>query len=384
MKYVQISHSSGGWAVEIVFGKHIELMHEGVDSYVFWGAGKPSVNDHEQKIASEYERMLDKIQTRIDGKIGFHSKSSTRRLIDELDKIQPDVVHLHSPLGYYLNVEMFFKWLSHSNCKFYWTMHDCWAFTGYCMHFTLAKCDQWKTGCTQNCPCPPRGNKIPDLGLKRRVAWNYQKKKELFTSIQADRVTIITPSEWLAKLVKQSFLGKYEVEVRNNTINTDVFKPTTSSFRKDHGLQDKYIVLGVSSHWGYRKGIQDFARLLDDLKNKNCAVVMVGLNDKEIEEFKRKNVNDVMFVGMKRTASREELAAIYSAADVFFNPTLEENYPTVNLESEACGTPVVTYDTGGCRETIHMLDSVAVNSYEDALNTFDSLMMKRKDRGVDR
>ena len=163
-------------------------------------------------------------------------------------------------------------------------------------------------------------------------------------------MTLITPSQWLADLVKQSFLKEYPVEVHYNTIDTNVFKPTPSDFRERYGLVGKKIVLGVASIWDERKGLRDFyklAQMLDD----QYAIVLVGLSEKQIKELP-KNI-----LGIRRTNSPQELAAIYTAADVFFNPTYEDNYPTVNLEAEACGTRVVTYDVGGCKETIHLKGS---------------------------
>ena len=367
MKYVQINSNNWGWAKEVIFKYHQNLLSEGVDSYVIWGNGSPSKNDHEIKINTGWNLKLDGLLTRIDGKMGFHSRIITKRLLKKLDSIQPDIVHLHSPLGYYLNIEMFFSWLSNNNCKFKWTLHDCWAFTGYCLHFSMAKCNQWKESCTNHCPCPPRGGRYPDLGMKRRVSWNFEKKKQLFTMLPEDRVTLITPSEWLAGLVKQSFLKKYHVEVIHNTIDKEVFKPVLSNLREELQLTDKFVILGVTLRWDNRKGLPDFIKLLEDL-DENYAVILVGLRPKQITaitEIAKKS--KTIFIGMTRTESQDELVKLYSMSDVFFNPTLEENYPTVNLESQACGTPVVTYDTGGCKETIILNDSCVVSGYDDAL-----------------
>lgn len=380
MKYVQINSNSYSWAKNIVFKFHKQLLSEGVDSYVIWGNGSPTRNDHEIKINTKWNLKLDGALTRIDGKMGFHSHIITKRLLKELDRIQPDIVHLYSPLGYYLNIEMFFKWLAKNNCKFIWTLHDCWAFTGYCLHFTMANCNQWKESCTNNCPAPTRGGRYPDFGVKRRIAWSFEKKKQLFTMLPEDRVTLITPSEWLAGLVKQSFLGKYTVEVIHNTIDKDVFKPVLSDYKKKFNLENKFVILGVSLRWDDRKGLPDFIKLLTDL-DEDYAVILVGLRPKQISE-----INEIAkgskskFIGMTRTESQEELVRIYSISDVFFNPTLEENYPTVNLEAQACGTPVITYDTGGCRETIVLKDSCVVADYINALNQIKRLkLMKEKD-----
>ena len=166
-------------------------------------------------------------------------------------------------------------------------------------------------------------------------------------------MTLITPSNWLADLVKQSFLKEYPVEVHYNTIDKTIFKPTPSDFRQRYGLENKKIVLGVANIWDERKGLRDFYKLAQMLDDK-YVVVLVGLSKKQMKELP-KNIKGIM-----RTNSPQELAEIYTAADVFLNPTYEDNYPTVNLEAEACGTRVITYDTGGCRETVRREDSVVV------------------------
>ena len=180
-------------------------------------------------------------------------------------------------------------------------------------------------------------------------------------------MTLITPSQWLADLVKESFLKKYPVEVHYNTINTRVFKPTPSNFRTQYGLQDKYIILGVASVWDERKGLQDFYKLAEMLDDR-YAIVLVGLNAKQIKKLPKR------IVGIRRTNSPEELAAIYTATDVFFNPTYEDNFPTVNLEAEACGTRVVTYDTGGCRETLRSVNAkcISIGSVSELVEEIES------------
>lgn len=154
MKYVQINAYAGGWANSVVFKKHRELLERGNESYVFWARGEHEQDEHMVKIATYPEICLDAFRTRLDGKAGFHSRGITRRLLKRLDEIDPDVVHLHVLLGYYINVEMLFNWLAVHRCQVKWTLHDCWAFTGHCIHFTYARCDQWKTRCAQGSGCP--------------------------------------------------------------------------------------------------------------------------------------------------------------------------------------------------------------------------------------
>lgn len=457
MRYVQINAYSGGWAENIVFKKHRELIANGDESWVFWARGNHEQDEHMQRIASMPEICLDGIQTRLDGRPGFHSKGITKRLLAKLDEIDPDVVHLHVLTGYYINIEMLFEWLANHRCKVNWTLHDCWDFTGHCIYFTYAGCDQWKTGCAFHEACPQKGE-YPESWFSgdKRVRENFEEKRLLFTMLPTERVQLITPSQWLADLVKQSFLGKYGVKVVHNTVNTDAFKPTPSDFRERYGLENRFVVLGVASKWSERKGLKDFVKLARDLDSDKYAIVVVGLSDKQIKETKAEaerivalphmesqeelakvyKASDALLnpsaeetfgmnaagaeacgmravvVGdsrcgevadsektvtapanlsgleativklagggrmilMPRTENLSQLAAVYTAADILFNPTREDNYPTVNLEAQACGTPVVTYDTGGCVETlVSHLCSFAVPTYDNALSVLRNL-----------
>lgn len=368
VKYVQINSVPHGSTGGIMMGKHREMLADGAESYVFWGRGRRAENERECRFGSDAGFYLDVARTRLDGKAGFHSKAATKRLLRRLDEIDPDVVHLHNVHGYYVNIEMLFGWLASRNQKMYWTLHDCWAFTGHCAYFTHAGCRQWQTHCAAERPCPQLGT-YPKTYAKSSCAWNYDRKRELFATL--DDLTIVTPSQWLADLVGQSFLSGYPIEVRRNSIDTSVFKPTPSDFRERFGIGDRFMILGVASPWTERKGLQDFVRLACGLDSSECAVVLVGLKRRQIEGVPRQ------IIALPKTASKEELAEVYSAADVFFNPTLEDNYPTVNLEAEACGTPVVTYDVGGCRETLHMAQScvVPVGDADAAFSVMGRLML---------
>ena len=241
---------------------------------------------------------------------------------------------------YYINVEMLFAWIKkHPEMQVKWTLHDCWAFTGHCSYFTMVKCEQWKSHCSY---CSQL-RRYPACFAMSSVSKNFERKRKAFTGVK--NMTLITPSKWLADLTRQSFLKEYPVEVRYNAIDTNIFKPTPSDFRERYGLKDRIIVLGVANVWEDRKGLGDFYKLAQMLDDK-YAIVLVGLSEEQIKDLPE-NIK-----GIQRTNSPQELAAIYTAADVFVNPTYEDNYPTVNLEAQACGTKVITYDTGGCRETI--------------------------------
>lgn len=306
------------------------------------------------RIGTNADMKFHGLRTRLLDEHGFGSKRATRDFLKWADDFDPDMLWLHNLHGYYINVELLFDWIkSRPGMKVNWTLHDCWAFTGHCSHFTYVKCDKWKTHCEN---CPQKG-RYPASVLRDNSENNYLNKKRLFTHVKG--MTLITPSQWLAGLVKQSFLRDYPVEVRYNKIDTSVFKPTPGNFRERYGLEGKKIILGVASTWDERKGLLDFFKLADML-NENYRIVLAGLNAKQMKMLKPN------MVGIGRTNSAQELAEIYSAADVFFNPTYEDTYPTVNLEAEACGTRVITYDAGGAPETVQMTNSkiIPVGSVE--------------------
>ena len=303
------------------------------------------------RIGTNLDRNLHAIRTRILDEHGLGSKHATRQFLKWADEFDPELLWLHNLHGYYINYELLFAWIkSRPQMKVCWTLHDCWTLTGHCTHFMVANCDQWKTACTG--PCPEK-RRYPGSVLKDNCRNNFLRKKAAFTGVKD--MTLIAPSQWLADLVKQSYLKEYPVEVHRNTINTDVFKPTQGTFRTQHGLQNKKIILGVANVWDDRKGFEDFLMLADRLPQDNV-IVLVGLTEEQIGQCKPN------MLGIKRTNSPQELAEIYTAADVFVNPTHEDNYPTVNLEAEACGTRVITYRTGGAPETIHRADSVVIEA----------------------
>ena len=360
LRYVQLNSFYNGSTGSIMRGLHAQLSNCGVDSYCFWGRRHATIDGHMQCCATKPEVYLHGAMTRLRDRMGFYSKRDTVRLLKRLDEIDPDVVHLHNIHGYYVNIEMLFAWVAAHRCQVRWTLHDCWALTGHCAHFTYVKCAQWMTHCAYSESCP-QPDAYPKTICKSNCARNFEDKRRIFTSVPPERMTLICPSQWLADLVAKSFLKGYPVEVRHNTIDKAVFKPTPSDFRERYGIGDRFMILGVASPWTERKGLGDFVRLAGELDSDRYAIVLVGLSAKQMKSL------PVGIIGLTRTDSPQELAGIYTTADVFFNPTVEDNYPTVNLEAEACGTPVITYDTGGCRETIADVRSHVVEGYSQAV-----------------
>lgn len=326
----------------IMMNVHKALLKNGQQSYVVWGRGRKPENNNEISIEDNIGIKYHGVYTRLTDKTGFASKRATKALLSELDRIKPDIVHLHNIHGYYVNIEMLFSFLKNKSIKVVWTLHDCWSFTGHCAYFDAVGCEKWKVGCN-NCP---QKNTYPSSILLDNSSWNWNKKKDLFTG--AD-ITLVTPSEWLKKLVKQSFLKDYPTIVINNGIDLSVFKPTTDetyldNLRSKYGLDNRSIILGVASEWTKRKGLFDFVELSQTLLEYQF--VVVGLTEKQIKSIPK------TLKGIKRTNNVQELVGLYSLATIFFNPTYEDNYPTTNLEAIACGTPVFTYDTGGSPESI--------------------------------
>ena len=304
----------------------------------------PFVPEEFRDLAVQIGRPLDVrlhgLRTRLLDEHGFGSSQATRRFLKWAEEYDPDMVWLHNIHGYYINVEMLFAWIkSRPQMQVKWTLHDCWAFTGHCSYFQFVRCSKWQ----QQCHHCSQKRKYPSSQLCDNSRRNYERKRRAFTGVS--NMTIITPSHWLADLVGQSFLKEYPVEVVYNTIDTSIFRPTPGDFRVRHGLEGKKIVLGVASTWSPRKGLDDFVKLAGMLDDR-YAIVLVGVSRAQMAQLPKG------IIALERTNSTKELAEIYTAADVFVNPTYEDNYPTVNLEAQACGTQVITYNTGGCAETI--------------------------------
>ncbi len=300
------------------------------------------------QIGNSLDVRFHGIRTRILDEHGFGSKRVTKKFLKWAEEYKPDLLWIHNIHGYYINIEMLFVWIKqYPEMEIKWTLHDCWAFTGHCAYFTMANCNKWKIHCDK---CIQK-RKYPTSIIKDNSKNNFDRKKKAFSGVK--NMTLITPSRWLADLVKQSFLAEYPVEVHYNTIDTSIFKPTPSNFRERYGLENKKIVLGVASTWDERKGLVDFielSKMLDD----SYVIVLVGLNERQIREIPNK------VVGIKRTNSLNELAAIYTAADVFINPSKEETFGMTTIEASACGTDVIVYENTACEEIVRNSRGVVV------------------------
>ena len=268
---------------------------------------------------------------------GMLSRSGTKRLLQDLDSFQPDVIHLHNLHNFCVNLPMLFRYIKRNRIKVVWTLHDCWSFTGHCPHFVMAGCEKWKTGC-YSCPSH-RSYPRSYVDDSRRM---YRAKKRWFTDVE--NLTLVTPSQWLADLTRQSFLGCYPVKVIHNGIDLSVFRPVENDFKIRHQCAEQKLILGVAFGWSNRKGLDVFKQLAERLDSDKYRIVLVG-TDERIDRELPANI-----LSIHRTASQQELAELYTAADVLVNPTREDTFPTVNMEALACGTPVITFRSGGSPE----------------------------------
>ena len=336
MKVVQINTFSYKATGTIMMSIHNELLKEGHESYVVWGRGRESNNQTELSIEDTWGIRIHGLITRLFDATGSGSIGATKKLIKFLESVQPDIVHLHNIHGYYINIELLFHYLKTTGTKVVWTLHDCWSITGHCTNFETVECNKWMSGCHS---CVQK-KEYPGSYLFDNSKYNWKKKKELFTGMD---IVIVTPSNWLKKVIERSYLNKNKIVVINNGIDLDIFKPLEAEFRSRYGLSEKKIILGVASEWLKRKGFEDFLQLRE-LLDASYSIVMVGLNKRQLACLPDG------IIGIERTNNVLELVDIYSSADLFLNATYEDIYPTVNMEALACGTPVLTYDTGGAME----------------------------------
>lgn len=342
MKVLQINQTCGkGSTGKIAVGIGEVLKEHGHESYIAYGYQDTTVeNTLKMKLGKGLNSIrIELIKCRLTGYFGFTSKRATYKLIRWIEQVKPDVIHLHNIHGGYLHIEVLFDFLKKANIPIVWTLHDCWSFTGHCSCFQMIQCEKWRTGCYA---CPEKEN-YPKRYFFDRSKEQYWRKKQAFT--QLENMTFVTPSKWLSGLVAQSYFKNYLIQHIYNGINLSVFKPTENEIRKKYHLENKKIVLSVAASWGKRKGL-DYVIELSKRLSENYQVIIIGLNEKQ-----KKEVPDSI-IKIGRTNNQTELAQFYTVADVFVNCTLEEVLGLVNIEALACGTPVVTFDTGGSPECI--------------------------------
>lgn len=363
MKIVQINATCGsGSTGKICLAISHLLSQKGIENYILYSLG---TSDYPLgiKFSNNWIRIVQTLFEKILGIYGFGCGISTFLLITKLKKINPDIIHLHNIHSHDVDLKLLFSYIRKKNIKVFWTFHDCWAFTGGCSYFDMVNCDKWKDNCG-SCPQYKKHSLFFD-----KTSLNLNKKRKLYA--YGLDLTIITPSIWLANLSKQSFMQDYKTNVINNGINLSVFKPIDSNFRKKWNSENKIVLLGVAFGWNARKGLDIFIRLAKDLDDK-YQIVLVG-TDYRIDKILPKNI-----ISVHRTANQKELAQIYSASDLFLQLTREENFPTVNIEALACGTPVLSFRTGGSCEMLNSECGIMIDKDDYKSLFFELSSVKRK------
>lgn len=315
------------------------------------GYGVPGISAESERYAYQIggkwgRKLHGAIRKLLDGE-GYGSFRATRRLIADMKAFSPDLIHLHNVHGCYLHLPSLFRYLKKSGVPVVWTLHDCWPFTGHCAYFDYSGCVKWKNGCHD---CPQQKSYPVCVGLDGSKR-NYRHKKRWFS--QLDQLTFVAPCEWMKEPLGESFMHAYPVRVIYNGVNLHTFRPTDSDLRSRYQLADRRVCLAVAAEWDHRKGLPYICEAAKRLGSEYCFVV-IGLEKAQMAGLPG-NV-----IGLEKTADVHELAAWYTAADCLVNPTLEDNMPMVNLESLACGTPIVMFATGGCPEAVDEQTGVVV------------------------
>ena len=319
----------------------LAAIKRGWESYIAYGRiANPSVSKL-IKVGGKLNTYLHYAGNRLLDLEGRCSSLATKRLIKEIARIKPDVVQLHNIHDHFLNYRLLFEYLNQADIKVVWTFHDCWAMTGHCMHFVTKNCDRWKTGCHD---CLMKGEYPKSLIDRSRKNWEL--KKSLFAGCK--NLSVVACSDWIADFARESFLKDKRILTIYNGVDLSIFKPQSKTESK------RFKIIAVSSPWYPAKGELDIYKLRSILSDEDFEIIMVGLSANQIKKL------PAGIRGIQRTQSVNELAKLYSDSDVLINPTYADTFPTVNLEAMACGTPVITYRTGGSPEAVDEKTGIVV------------------------
>lgn len=341
MNIAEINTVNYGSTGKIMLGIQQIAREEGHSVYSYYAIGKEKQsNPFSKQVGRSFYNKLSSKLAHVTGMMGCFSLCSTIKLIHELKRKKIELIHLHNIHISFLNYPLLFRYIKRNDIKVVWTLHDCWSFTGHCAHFTYPSCEKWVYGCSE---CS-RYKEYP-ISTFDNSKFMYRLKKKVFIGVP--NMTLVTPSFWLKGLVEKSFLKKYPVEVINNGIDLSQFYPIESSVRDSYGVDAKFLILGVSFDWNNKKGLDVFLELSRRLEEDRFQIVLVGTDDK-VDKLLPPNI-----ISIHKTNNSKELAELYTAADLFVNPTREEVLGLVNIEANACGTPVLMFRTGGSPECIN-------------------------------
>lgn len=343
-------------------------IQNGWESYVAYGRKKNDTKSQTIKIGGNISILLHGFISLVFDKHGLGSSFATKRLIRKIEKLNPDIIHLHGIHGYYVNYEVLFSYLNRVQKPVVWTMHDFWAITGHCTYFSDINCNKWLDMCF-NCP---KSKNYPKSIFFDRSKKNFLLKKDLFNLNK--NLSVVSVSEWMGNLMKKSFLKNHFQETILNGVDVYNFSPKNPTrLLEKFNLKDKFILLGVATSWGERKGWNDFIELNRLLSDK-YQIILVGLNE-NLQKKLPKNI-----IGLTRTESISELAELYSAADVVLSLSTQETFGLTTIEGFACGTPGIVYNCTASPELVTPDTGFIVEKgdFDGLLNALNEIKSKGK------
>ena len=315
----------------------------GWQSYIAYGReNNRTSQSHKIRIGNDWDIRMHGVQTRLldNHSLGLSSKGATKKLISQIEEVNPDIIHLHNLHGYYLNIEVLFNYLATKDIPIVWTLHDCWSFTGHCAYYDAVGCYKWKIEC-HSCP---QTNTYPASFLLDRSRKNFLEKRELFNSLS--NLILVSVSNWLKSEVENSFLKDNNIKRIYNGVDIDTFIPLKNfGIREKYNIGNKFIMIGVATAWGNNKGWNDYMEL-SNMLNDDEVIVLVGLSDKQLSNLPSN------IIGVKRTEDIHELAALYSTSDIVLNLSYEETFGLTTVEGMSCGTPGIVYNKTASPELI--------------------------------
>ena len=341
---LQINVSANSGSIGIIAEEigSLVMKEEGWDSYIAYGRRSTNSNNKLIRIGKKPDFIRHAIETRLFDNHGFASKYATLKFLKIIDAIKPDIIHLHNLHGYYINIDILFKYLSQKAIPVVWTLHDCWAFTGHCSHFDSINCTKWETACYK---CEKK-HKYPQSLLLDSSNKNFFRKKHLFHLV--DNLILVSVSNWLAGQIRKSFLNDNQLVVIHNGVNTNTFMPATNIAinKEKKGFKNKFVIIGVANVWNESKVLYDFFKLSKIIDN-DCIIILVGVNKKQMKKLPGN------IIGVGRTENKMELANLYSVADICMNLSIQESFGLTSIESMACGTPVLVYNKTALPEIVN-------------------------------
>lgn len=354
MKVLQINAIYGTQSTGTIMKQIQECCRvHAIEAFVAFPKGLGVPNEWSYEIGSVLDHKIHAVLSRIAGKQAYYSSCATKGLLHYMDDLKPDIVHLHNLHSNYINLNMLLKYLAKHDIITVVTMHDCWYFTGGCFHYANVGCKKWQNGCG-NCP-----KKMLDTqAYLYDASANILRDRAKYLN-DIPRLVMVGCSEWVTNECKKSVLMHRDIRTIHNGFDLSIFKSSPSNWRKHLGIEDKFVILGPAGKWlsSVNKETYDYF-----VRNMADDMILVLFGCQAINSKAPSNVKQIGFIH-----DPKEMAEVYSMADVMVNCSREDTLSSLNLESQACGTPVVTYEATGSKETVDGVCGFAVETGNEKL-----------------